>query len=186
MKSLKPTRTEPHEIMIELYEEVDYLVKRLEKLNVSNVLNTDAEYLNAVYRHLPQAHQLLWDDWETDDYENEWEAFIDFLNEKYESALKKRTRMESLKEMKTDAKEEKTAIKCFTCGEVGHTSKFCPKKKRDKKESPKVSVGKASISPQDSREKECPCCKEKHTWQPKGQNKTFPSTRLLTCPKFKD
>ena len=92
--------------------------------------------------------------------------------------------MESLKEMKTDAKEEKPTIKCFTCGEVGHTSKFCSKKKRDKKEGPKVSVGKASISPQES--KECPCCKEKHTWQPKGQNKTFPSTRLSTCPKFKD
>ena len=184
MKSLKPTRNEPHEIVIELYEEVDYLVKRLEKLKVSNVLNTDSEYLNAVYRHLPQTHQLLWDDWETDDYENEWEAFIGFLNEKYESALKKRTRMESLKEMKTDVMEEKPTIKCFTCGEVGHTSKFCSKKKKEKRENPKVSVGKASISPQES--KECPCCKEKHTWQPKGQNKIFPSTRLSTCPKFKD
>ena len=66
-------------------------MERLGKLKVSNILNTDTEYLNTVYRHL---HQLLWDEWDTDDYESEWEAFVEFLSEKYENALKKWTRME--------------------------------------------------------------------------------------------
>ena len=100
MKNLKQKKTEPHEIMMELFEEVDYLVKRLGKLKVSNILNTDTEYLNTVYHHLPQAHQLLWDNWDTDNYKSECEAFVDFLSEIYQSALKKRTRVESLKEMK--------------------------------------------------------------------------------------
>ena len=55
---------------------------------------------------------------------------------------------------------------------MGHMSKFCPKKKEDKKVGPKVMANKASILTQDT--KECPCCKEKHTWQPKGQNKKNP------------
>ena len=58
MKNLKPKSTEPHEMIIELFEEVEYLVKRLGKLKVSKIQYTDTEYLNTVYRHLAQVHQL--------------------------------------------------------------------------------------------------------------------------------
>ena len=154
MKNLKPKSTEPHEIIIKLFEEVEYLVKRLGKLKVSNILDTDTEYLNTVYHHLLQDHQLPQNEWDREDYESKQEAFVDFLSEKYQTALKKRMRMESLKEIKTENKE-KTTIKCFAYNEICQTSKFGPKKKEDKNVGPKVTTNKASISTQET--KECPC-----------------------------
>ena len=48
MKNLKPTSTEPHEVVIEIQEEVDYLVKRLTKLEVEDLLTSDNDYLNGI------------------------------------------------------------------------------------------------------------------------------------------
>ena len=125
MKSLKPKSTEPHEVVIELNEEVDYLVKRLVGLKAQDLLNTDNDYINAIYAHLPYEQQLAWDDYEVKEEETEWLAFSEFLNSKYKSALKKRTRVESLKEMKIDV--EKVKVKCHICNEEGHKSFKCPK-----------------------------------------------------------
>ena len=88
MKNLRPASKEPHEIIIELHEEVEYLIKRLLKLGVKDLLNTDSDYLNAIYSHLPEPHKLLWDDWDISDYDDEWQAFSVFLEEKYESELR--------------------------------------------------------------------------------------------------
>ena len=39
----------PHEVIIELHEEVDYLVKRLVSLEIKDLLETDADYITAIY-----------------------------------------------------------------------------------------------------------------------------------------
>ena len=92
---------------------------------------------------------MLWNEWDIDDYESEWEAIVDFMSEKYQTALKQQMKIESLKEMKAESKE-KTTMKCFACNKMGHKSKFCPKTKEDKKIGPKVTANKASISSQDT------------------------------------
>ena len=61
MKHLKPVSKEPHELVIEIHEEVDYLVKRLVKVELQELLKTDADYLSAIYSHLPENNQMLWD-----------------------------------------------------------------------------------------------------------------------------
>ena len=72
MKSLEPISTEPHEIIIELNEEVDYLVKRLVKLEAQNLLVSDNDYLNAIYSKLPHDEQRAWDVFDFVDFIFEW------------------------------------------------------------------------------------------------------------------
>ena len=134
MKNLKPVSKEPHEIIIELHEEYDYLVKRLTALGANSLLQTDSEYMNAIYLHLPETHKLIWDEYQIEDYDSEWQAFAVFFEEKYETALRKRTRMESLKDMTRRVPDDKSkGAKCFNCLEVGHKSKNCPKKIKEVK-----------------------------------------------------
>ena len=78
MKTLKPTSIEPHKIIIEINEEVDYLVKRLVKLNAQDLLKTDNDYLNAIYSKLPHDEQRAWDVFDIDDFDTEWQAFSSF------------------------------------------------------------------------------------------------------------
>ena len=148
MKSLKPKSTEPHEVMIELNEEVDYLVKRLVGLKAQDLLNTDNDYINAIYAHLPYEQQLAWDDYEVKEEETEWLAFSEFLNSKYKSALKKRTRVESLKEMKIDV--EKVKVKCHIGNEEGHKSFKCPKNPKNMKDG-KVTSSKVEVKSNEER-----------------------------------
>ena len=127
MKALTPKSSEPHEIVIEINEEVDYLVKRLSKLGVSELLKTDNDYLNAIYSKLPAEEQRSWDIFPNiNSYVNEWQAFSTFLNEAYLNALRKRTRVESLKDMKDEkavkvVKQEKTKLETPVCY-------FCPRR----------------------------------------------------------
>ena len=58
---MKPKSSEPHEVIIELSEEVDYLVKRLTKLKAQGLLTSDIDYLNAIYTKMPTTTQELWD-----------------------------------------------------------------------------------------------------------------------------
>ena len=190
MKNLKPVSKMPHEVIIELHEEVDYLVKRLVSLEIKDLLETDADYITAIYSHFPECYQLLWDEFEVEDYDSEWQAFQVFLEEKYETALKKRTRMESMKEMKNDISENKSGkkFKCYTCSEIGHTSKVCPNKakiKEEKEKDKKVNIGKTDIEVNKEEKKSCPCCNGVHTWQPRNKPKPATSTRFSDCPKFK-
>ena len=76
-----------------------------------------------------------------------------------------------MKEMKKDTSVDKTEkkFKCFTCSEVGHTSKYCPKKKKSdegKEDYKKVNIGKTDIEVNKEEKKSCPCCNGVHTWQP--------------------
>ena len=61
MKNLKMSSKESHEIVIEVHEEVDYLVQRLLKLKVKDLLDTDNDYLNAIYMKLPHDQQIALD-----------------------------------------------------------------------------------------------------------------------------
>ena len=99
LKNLSPKSAEAHEIVIELADEVEYLVKRLRLLGATEVLTIDNDFLNSVYKHLPEFHRQKWDDFDITDYPNEWAAFMDFSHDIYTKAIAKRTRMESIKEM---------------------------------------------------------------------------------------
>ena len=48
LKNLTPKAKESHEIMLELNDEVSYLVKRLATLKATEILYLDVDYLNAV------------------------------------------------------------------------------------------------------------------------------------------
>ena len=69
----------------------------------------DNDYLNAVYLHLPKYNQTAWDMFDTDVYDDEWQAFMVYMHDISTAALKKRTRVESLKEM--EKAQEKTIVK---------------------------------------------------------------------------
>ena len=189
MKHLKPVSKEPHELVIEIHEEVDYLVKRLVKVELQELLKTDADYLSAIYSHLPENTQMLWDNFDLTGHKTQWEAFSVFLYAQYQSALRKRALVESLKEMKGgfDEKSGRTkGGKCFTCNEEGHKSKFCPQKSGKEKEKVKANINKAEIQASNDAKNECPCCKKFHTFQPKNKDKPLASTRLEFCPDFKN
>ena len=47
LKNLQPKSVEDHEVIIELSDEVDYLVKRLKELDAVSLLVVDNDYLNA-------------------------------------------------------------------------------------------------------------------------------------------
>ena len=93
MKNLKPVSKEPHEIIIEIHEQYDFLVKRLAKLGEKDLLETDLEYLNSIYLHLPEKHKWLWEDFDVDTYNSEWKAFAVFFEDQYDKALRQRIRM---------------------------------------------------------------------------------------------
>ena len=202
MKNLQVKSSESHEMIIEIHEEVDYLVKRLVKLKAQELLKTDNDYLNAIYSKLPVNAQEKWDDYELEEDETEWQAFSEFLNDKYQAALRKRTRMESLKEnsgtkpSKTKSEagkgsfdiktQDEKEIKCFKCSGIGHKSKECPTKTKSvDKEKSKVIAGTTEIeaSKEDTKNK-CPQCSKVHTWKPKNKTRAFPSDRFSTCPNF--
>ena len=201
MKNLEPTSIEPHEKIIEINEEVDYLVKRLVKLEAQDLLISDNDYLNAIYSKLPHDEQRAWDVFDQDEFDNEWQAFSEFLGNMYQAALRKRTRVESLKEMLGDKAANKSKddsikpkdvpIRCFTCQEKGHKSPQCPTNPKNvKKGVTKVTVSKADVkAAKDSDDKmskrlACPCCGSSHTWKPKNKPNPVPATRFSNCPDF--
>ena len=61
LKNLKPSSNQPHEIVIEINNEIEYLVKRLKDINAVTLLYFDNEYLNVCYKHLPSIYQHEWD-----------------------------------------------------------------------------------------------------------------------------
>ena len=99
LRNLKPKSKEPHEIVIELAYEVEYLIKCLRMQKATAVLPIDNDFLNSVYKHLPEFHKLKWDDFDQEGYPSEWAAFMAFCHDIYNKAIQKRTRMESIREM---------------------------------------------------------------------------------------
>ena len=107
LKNLKPSSSEAHEIIIEVNNEIEYLVKRLKDFEAVNLLYFDNEYLNSCYKHLPSIFQHEWDKFETDGYEHDWIAFMAFMAINSKAALKKRARVESLKELSDNSNQKK-------------------------------------------------------------------------------
>ena len=195
LRNLKPVSTEPHEIVIEMQEEIDYLVKRLKALNALGLLDSDNDYLNCIYKNLPVHHQLDWDKFDTDDKEykgSEWTAFQAFMSEIYQNALKKRTRVASLKDMKFYSQDPSRQNACYICQELGHKSPKCPKNLKNVKNE-QVITRKVEVKP-DKEENgaskidyTCPCCKKTHMWKPKRnpKSKERPADRFYSCPEYR-
>ena len=186
IKCLKPSSTEAHEVVIEIYNEIEYLVKRLRDFDAVSLLYYDNEYLNACYKHLPSLYQHEWDKYDSDEYEHTWLAFMVFMENNAKSALKKRTLMESLKDMGNDEKTKKTPKAAIGTTKV--------------EEDPnKSSAGSGSKSPGEMNEKQakkyeemkakagkCKVCNVMHTFQNRFMKHPLPSDRFYNCTKFKN
>ena len=59
----------------------------------------DNAYLNAVYLHQPKYNQTAWYMFDTDVFDDEWQAFMVYMRKISTAALKKRTRLERLRMM---------------------------------------------------------------------------------------
>ena len=94
LKNLKLVNTEPNACIIELYDEVNYLVKRIEELEGNALLKLDVDYLNSIYFNLPKTHQQYRDYYKFEG--DKWTAFLTFLEAEYKIALKKQTCMKVL------------------------------------------------------------------------------------------
>ena len=180
LKTLKPKATEAHEVIIELSDMVDYLVKRLTELGAKDLLDIDNDYLNAVYQHLPDYYQLAWDSFDADDFASEWTAFMKFMQDTCAAALKKRTRVESLRDMHKDPKDTKKGkggkdnvdILVVNTNDESSNKGGGGGKKQEKIEEMRKRFGK------------CKLCKGDHTF--KGRfDKYFPSDRFMNCFKFR-
>ena len=66
LRNLKPKSKEPHEVVIELADEVEYLIKRLRMLEATAILSIDNDFLNSVYKNLPEFQKQKWDDFNQD------------------------------------------------------------------------------------------------------------------------
>ena len=123
LRNVKLKAFEEHDQVIELYLEVDYLVKRLTAIKSNPILIYDPEYLNALYRVLPKVYQQHWDFFDKTGYPNTWADFQAFLLEIYNTALEKRALMESVRSMPSKSTDSQL---CRKCGGAGHKQRQCP------------------------------------------------------------
>ena len=180
LKNLQPKSTEEHEIIIELSDEVDYLVKRLKELDATSLLQVDNDYLNAVYIHLPKYNQTAWDMFDTDDYADEWQAFMVYMHDISTAALKKRTRVESLKEMERVHEKNPFKKKVSTLTTTVEESNVVKTVDEDTNRQERY---KAKFEEIKKKIGKCRCCKGEHSYTNKW-NKIWPSDRLFACKKF--
>ena len=107
LKNIEPKATEPHEVVIEMNTEIEYLNKRLQELGAGEHLKLDIEFILYCFRHLPPEYQNDWVRFEKREFDNRWEAFLAFMDKKSDCAFRKRALTESLKEMYGEVQEEK-------------------------------------------------------------------------------
>ena len=180
LKSLKPKATEAHEVVIELSDTVDYIVKRLSELGAQNLLDIDNDYLNAIYQNLPSYYQLVWDSFSIENFDSEWLAFMKFMQETCAAALKKRTRVESLRDMNKDSNNKKVKgvkdsldVLAVNASEDGIDKGGGTKK-----------AGNEKIEEMRRKCGKCKLCKGEHTFRGKF-DKYYPSSRFMNCFKFR-
>ena len=170
LRNLKPKSKEPHEIVIELADEVEYLIKRLRLLEATDVLSIDNDFLNSVYKHLPEFHKQKWDDFDLDGYPNEWAAFMAFCHDIYKKAIQKRTRVESIREMECSSISNSTPnAKVAVVGTFGDSSSVLDIKFEEKA----------------NKFGDCKLCKSRHTYVNKFTKMIQPSDKFLNCESFK-
>ena len=106
---------------------------------------------------------------------------MEFMTVNSKAAMKKRARMESLKDLSDDSKAKKGSK---VVAAAVDTSKV-------------KSSGKDDVQSLDDKQKEkynslkqksglCKICKELHTFQSRWTHTPLPSDRFLNCPKFKN
>ena len=173
LKSLKPKAKESHEKIIEIYDEIEYLCKRLSEMNAQDILYFDIEFLNACYMNLPPETQYDWDKFDKSSYDKQWKAFMVFMQEMNTSALGKRARVESLKNMGASKQMSALAISANNTADKCAEKDISGKSKYELKfDSLKEKVGL------------CKLCDKTHTYKDRFQ-KVWPSNRFLSCDKFK-
>ena len=177
LKNLTPKSIEAHEIVIELSDEVEYLVKRLRLLGATEVLTIDNDFLNSIYKHLPEFHRQKWDDFDISDYPSEWSAFMDFCHDIYTKAIAKRTRMESIKEM------DRNNMHTLVPTKIGIVTSD---------NSSLVSHGSVAalhmddkFSAKSDKFGDCKVCHSRHYFENKFTKKIQPSDKFLNCESFK-
>ena len=185
LKNLKPSSSEAHEIIIEVNNEIEYLVKRLKDFEAVNLLYFDNEYLNSCYKHLPSIFQHEWDKFETDGYEHDWIAFMAFMAINSKAALKKRARVESLKELSDNSNQKKgskvivAAVDTSKSDGNGQSSGSSLPGSLSDKQKQKYDEIKRRVG-------DCRMCKSMHEFQSRWMKSPLPSDRFLNCPKFKN
>ena len=181
LKRLMPVSKEDHEVMIELHNEIEYLVKRLAEFDAQNLLYYDNEYLNAAYKHLPSFARYEWDQFNTDEFDNRWKAFMFFMNAKAIAALKKRAVVESLKDMEGEVKVTKakvTATVGATSTDGGRDAGDASQETIDDKHQKKVDDLKQKYG-------KCKICQKFHYFFT-SDKKSIPSGKFLNCLAFKN
>ena len=178
LKRLKSASNEPHEIVIEIHNEIEYIVKRLKDIDADSVLQFDNEYLNSCYKQLPAIFQYEWDKFDTDKFDHSWAAFENFMQTNAASALKKRTLVESLKDLGDKAtkaaKGGPTVLAADIIGGSDVDSSDMNEKQAKKYQDLKKKAGN------------CKLCKVMHTFKSKWMKTPLPSDRFFNCPKFKN
>ena len=125
LRDLKIIKKEPHEVIIEIKDEVEYLVKRLTELKSVDLLHRERDYLTCLYMLLPQVYKDKWDYMDKEGFSNHWEAFISMMDSCYAKALDKRVMQESIKSITGDTSKEKEKVTCKNCGKPNHTAATC-------------------------------------------------------------
>ena len=192
LKGIKGSGKEDHDIVINLAIEVKTIEKRLEELELSQMLLYDDEYLSSVFKVLPSNERREWLKFDKSGYEHDWKAMTVFLEKAREEATATKVMLASYVEG-TDKK-----IACSSCGISGHKKTEC---------TARVNASKVSMQDSDSSEDEttpktkedkekelrkrvrdrcgkCPICKKRHVFLRKRDNKEWPSDRLISCDMF--
>ena len=111
LKTLHPKSVDNHEIIIEIFNQMEYIVKRMNELGASALLQFDNDFWNCCYMVLPCEAQQQWDRYDSTSFTNKWDAFFAFMKQECDFALNKRALTESLKDLGVKDRKMKTKIK---------------------------------------------------------------------------
>ena len=82
----KPKSKEAHKILI---DKVKYLVKRLRLLNADGIHSIYNDFLDSIYKPLPEQNRQKWDDFDFICYPSVWPRFMSFSHVIYSKAIVK-------------------------------------------------------------------------------------------------
>ena len=198
MKSIKEAKAilasskEEFDIVIYLAIDVKIIERRLETLELQQMLCCDDEYLSSVYKALPNSEKLEWLKFDKSGHEHEWKAMMAFLDE----AREKATNSKVLLSCYGGLSDEKS-ITCRKCGLTGHKKSGCPTKINSARSSKVYTDSSDEEAERNKKEREkelrkkvkekcgkCPICKERHTFTRNRDGKEWPSDRFISCAKF--
>ena len=167
LKHLVPKSSESHEIIIEVFNQVEYIVKRMADLKAETLLQFDNDYWNCCYMVLPAYAQQQWDRFDKVSFDNKWDAFIAFMKIECEHALEKRALTESLKDLSIKDKKDSR----------GGVSRAGGVRQVD-------ALAVQAESGEEERKLLCKLCNTKHFFKDQA-GKLRPSDRFFTCSKFR-